>query len=284
MRLKKVISFLRWRIKQVRYATKWFYWLIGKSRPTTSESLKVFDVDQSNKLSDLAYVEVENHFISDISYERLPSKLSQNDGKAVIDVYDYFADETNILVSEILSDVNVSSLVNNYFDHKPWLWNVSVTYSVPQTGGIDFPVDSQMWHFDYGDKTQLHLMYYLSDVDEECGPFTFVDAIKSSKVKRHLSVIERVNDNDLKKTHDIDPISDPIKLTGDRGSLFVIDPGRLLHQGARCKRPRLILFISITSRFPMTKPNNLIGKNKRLNLKEAYKESDPSVYNDYFFL
>jgi hypothetical protein len=284
MRLKKVISFLRWRIKQFRYATKGLYWLIGKNRPTTSESLKVLDIDKSNKLGDFGYVEVKNNFISDISFERLPSKLSQNDGKAVIDVYDYFSDETNILVSEILSDVYVSSLVNNYFDHKPWLWNVSVTYTVPQTGEIDFPVDSQMWHFDYGDKTQLHLMYYLSDVDEECGPFTFVDAIKSSKIKRHLSVIERVNDNDLKKTHDIDPISDSIKLTGDRGSLFVVDPGRLLHQGARCQRPRMVLFVSITSRFPMSKPNHLIGKNKRLNLKEAYKESDSVVYNDNFFL
>jgi hypothetical protein len=284
MRLKKVISFLRWRIKQVRYATKWLYWLIGKNRPTTSESLKVLDIDKFNKLGDFGYVEVKNNFISDISFERLPSKLSQNDGKAVIDVYDYFLDETNILVSEILSDVNVSSLVNNYFDHKPWLWNVSVSYTVPKTEGIDFPLDSQMWHFDYGDKTQLHLMYYLSDIDEECGPLTFVDAIKSSKIKRHYSVIERVNDNDLKKFHDIDPISDSIKLTGDRGSLFVVDPGRLLHQGARCQRPRMVLFVSITSRFPMSKPNHLIGKNKRLNLKGAYKESESSVYNDNFFL
>ena len=241
-------------------------------------------MNQSSKLGDFGYVEVKNNFISDISFERLPSKLSQNDGKAVIDVYDYFSDETNVLASEILSDVNVSSLVNNYFDHKPWLWNVSVTFTVPQTGEIDFPVDSQMWHFDYGDKTQLHLMYYLSDVDEECGPLTFVDAIKSSKIKRHLTVIERINDNDLKKTHDIDPINDSIKLTGDRGSLFVVDPGRLLHQGARCQRPRMVLFVSITSRFPMSKPSHLTGENKRLNLKEAYKESDSLVYNDNFFL
>jgi hypothetical protein len=284
MIFKKFISFLRWRLKHVRYTTKLFYYVIGRNKQTTNEVLKIHDMNQSSKLGDFGYVEVKNNFISDISFERLPSKLSQNDGKSVIDVYDYFSDETNVLASEILSDVNVSSLVNNYFDHKPWLWNVSVNYTVPQAGEIDFPVDSQMWHFDYGDKTQLHLMYYLSDVDEECGPLTFVDAIKSSKIKRHLTVIERINDNDLKKIHDIDPISDSIKLTGDRGSLFVVDPGRLLHQGARCQRPRMVLFVSITSRFPMSKPNQLIGKNKRLNLKKSYKKRGSSVYSDNFFL
>jgi hypothetical protein len=75
----------------------------------------------------------------------------------------------------------------------------------------------------------------------------------SDKVTRHPLVIERKTDENLKAEYGIDAAASVVRLTGKRGDVFVNDPGLLMHQGARCQTERLVLFITFTSRAPMSK-------------------------------
>lgn len=283
MNIKKMFSFLRWRLKHIRYFTKFFYWISGRNIKTTNVNLEVHNQEISEKLNKYGYAKIPTNIHSDINVLNLPVDIKQKENKSVIDVYKNFEDETNNIVSKIISDNKIASLISNYFNYKPWLWNVSVVYTSPLKNQDNSPVDSQMWHFDYGDTKQLHFMYYLSDVDEESGPFTFLDATKSTKVKRNNFFIERIDDDNLQKCHGLNAIKDSTKLTSNKGSLFVVDPGRLLHQGARSKKPRMVLFISISSRFPMSKPPHLINKKYRNKIRKIYNKNSEKVFKDSFF-
>lgn len=281
---KKVLSFLRWRIKFFRYCTKFFATLTSTSKKTTNIELDIEDQNIYSHLERHGFVKIPQSFQSDVSIDDIPNNIKSAKEKPLLDVYDLFKNEINSLVSRILLDSSVSSLINNYFNHKPWLWNISTMYTVPDNSANLKQVDSQMWHFDYGDTKQLHLMYYLSNVDESSGPFTFMDAIKSSKIKRNPITIERINDKKLQSSYNLNPKEDSVKLISEKGSLFIVDPGRLLHQGARCLKPRLILFISISSQNPMSLPKDTINFNERKKITETYKKLSGTTYNDNFFI
>ncbi len=93
-----------------------------------------------------------------------------------------------------------------------------------------------------------------------CGTSRSITAIN-----RHPVVIERFSDGDLAQDYGIDTGKSAQKLFGARGDAFTSDPGRLLHQGARCSTPRLVMFITFTSRAPMSygRPLTIAGDERR---------------------
>ena len=77
------------------------------------------------------------------------------------------------------------------------------------------------------------------------------------------------------------------RLIGLKGDVYAADPGVILHQGARCERERLVMFVTFTTHCPLSKaPRHTIGLNEREKLSEAYFASsvDQKLGKEVFFL
>jgi hypothetical protein len=263
--IKSFASALRWRLKPVRWAGKWAGSIVHLARrngahpPIVGEQPALL-----HELREKGYAKRDEAMqIPPIALESMAGIAK---GQAFVDVTARHPDLVGRVFADIVNDPVLSNVINGYFGGDARLWNVALNYSDPS----DTLSDSQMWHFDYGDVRQLHFMVYFTDVDELTGPFTFLDAALSDKVDRHPLWIERLTDAELTQRYDIDAQAQAIRLCGKRGDVFLNDPGRLLHQGARCVKPRLVLFISFTTPTPMSKGGNrTISKEMRAKLVQA---------------
>lgn len=263
-----VASFLRWRLKPNRWATKGLNSLadlplrLGATTPMPTETLLMEPMVRHG------YVKLDR--ASSVPEIDLSPYRGRARGKPFVDIKsEHRAVVTNTLV-DLLCRTDVAALVCNYFEGRPWLWNFSLNYS----DRVEGLTDSQMWHFDYGDIRQLHFLVYFSDVGHDCGPFTFLPTEYSDRVTRHPFIIERMTDEDLSRRFDIDVGASATRLIGKRGDVFANDPGRLMHQGARCTQPRLVLFATFTSRAPMSRGGEVvISRDERIALGEAYRSA-----------
>ena len=70
-------------------------------------------------------------------------------------------------------DTRALSVINSYMQVCSKLVHFNLSSTNPVRGG-DPPVLSQRWHRDPGMKRLVKMFLYLSDVDEESGPFTYV--------------------------------------------------------------------------------------------------------------
>lgn len=263
--IRSIVSTLRWRLKPVRWAGRWAGTLTRVSRQTRQRRPSGGSLPALlGELRQHGHAKYGEPF--EIPQVDIAALAGRAKGAAFADVTTEHPDLVARVFANIVNDPVLSNVINGYFDGDPWLWNVALNYSDPS----DTLSDSQMWHFDYGDVRQLHFMVYFSDVDETAGPFTFLDAALSDKVDRHPLIIERLTDDDLSQRYEIEAQSQAIRLTGKRGDVFLNDPGRLLHQGARCARPRLVMFVSFTTPTPMSKGGKrTISKDMRAKLVEV---------------
>jgi hypothetical protein len=125
---------------------------------------------------------------------------------------------------------------------------------------------------------------YFSEVDADSGPFTFFPAEASDRVPRSSLEIERFSDDHLRTNFAMDPAF-AVRLTGRRGDCFVNDPGRTMHQGARCKKPRLVLFLTFTTPTPMSLGGSrTLRATQRQDLLRHYSAQGPQVFLPEFFL
>lgn len=247
--VRNVASTVRWRLKPLRWAGKGFYQLrhFAQGRrgygdtPADSAGRELFQ-----QMEQLGFAKLDRKLaVADIDLAPLAGAAG---GKSFVDILDRYPEETAAAFAQVVNDPEIGSFIMRYFGGNPWLWNVALNYSDVSKG----LTDSQLWHFDYGDVRQLHALVYFSDVGERAGPFTFIEKPLSTKVPRHPLLIERLNDSDL-TPHGLDAERDRTRLCGQRGDVFFNDPGVLLHQGARCETPRLVLFISFTTPAPMSR-------------------------------
>ena len=265
--MKSLLSILRWNLKLTRYLERFFNQIKGFKKLfrykrivyTQSEYLLAFNKEACLKLES----------IENLPQINLDSLKGRANGKAFIDLANEYSETVTSIFNKVMCQEGVEDFIVGYFNGKPWLWNCALNYSDPskqQTG-------SQLWHFDYGDTKQLHLMLYFSKVDEDSGPFTFLPHQYSKMVKRNTFLIERLTDEDLKHRYNYDVKELQSKLIGDRGDLFSADPGKLMHQGARAIKPRLVMFITFTTPSPTSHGGkSVMNGEMRRKLFKAYQE------------
>ena len=239
------IKYLRWNLKWLRYPGKPFRHVTRLFRkPSSTRHKGAEETVFSARLKEQAWDQI---YLPDIGFALDQRHLSlAKNSASFVDVSSLYKAEFNACVSEILSAPAVTERILDYFSgEEPWLWNAALNYSIPKEGMSD----SQFWHFDYGDSKQLHLFYYVTDVSSESGPFSFMPKQISERILRNPLLIERLTDKDLADRYSIDP-SDKNQLVGTSGDLFFTDPGVLLHQGARCSKERMVLFITVSTSTP----------------------------------
>lgn len=92
---------------------------------------------------------------------------------------------------------------------------------------------SQLWHRDYSDSRILKLWVYLTDVTgEKNGPFTYLPADASNKVKNDFFFPGRISDEAMETSGQA---SKAQKVFGARLTSFYIDTARCYHLGSRLK-------------------------------------------------
>ena len=110
--------------------------------------------------------------------------------------------------------------------------------------------ESQLYHTDIHDSPLVYVLLLASDVDENSGPWTFLSASASARVKAALGyqkpgVPYRLTDEQVYSA--IDP-SEIIRFTGRKGSVLFIDSGACFHYGSRnAINPRFQLMYALTT-------------------------------------
>lgn len=243
-----VASFVRWRLKPNRWAVKGANLIADlPHRMASDDRAAVHPSPLAGRLRAEGYLALDP--IANLPQIDLEAHAGEARGASFVDIRPAHREVIDRVAIDLLAKPAVGAMIVDYFDGRPWLWNIALNFSEPS----DKLQDSQLWHFDYGDSRQLHLVVNFTDVNEDSGPFTFLPRPISDKVTRHPFVIERKTDADLKAEHDIDAAAHVTRLTGKRGEVFVNDPGVLMHQGARCRTNRLVMFVTFTGRAPMSK-------------------------------
>lgn len=262
----KSLKFVRWNFKWFRYVGKLYRKLVTyKGSAYTSNLENIEPTGQSKKLYEFGWDKLS--FPDTVNFLDERHHHLEGDGKSFFDISSLYSTEVNECVVKVLSDSTVSNMISEYFSGEdPWLWNVSLNHSIPKKSLSD----SQFWHFDYGDSRQLHIMVYLTKIAEKSGPFSFMPKEISDTIRRNPFFIERLNDVDLMDRYSVDS-NEKLQATGEQGTLYIVDPGVLMHQGARCEEERTVLFITITTSTPYD-----LGGSSTLSV-----DSRDRLYNEY---
>lgn len=134
---------------------------------------------------------------------------------------------------ELLSvalDPAVLAAVGDYLGTLPVLRLMQVFWTPPHSSGtLD---GSQFFHYDHDDDKEVKLFFYIDDMDEEGGPFTFLDRQASARVTAGLQPFKsrRYHDDDIFGRAKPDEV---LRFTGGAGTGAFVDTSNCLHFGAR---------------------------------------------------
>jgi hypothetical protein len=149
---------------------------------------------------------------------------------------------TNLLPPDSLSlessfmrlalDDGVLDAVSAYLRIVPVLNTVDVWHSRPVEGE---PTSSQLFHLDFADVRQVKLFVHCSDVVEESGPLSVLDAQRSKLLAKKSGY--RIGDggriSDERVSEILGDGADPVSLTGPVGTAHFVDTSRCFHFGSR---------------------------------------------------
>lgn len=125
----------------------------------------------------------------------------------------------------------------DYLDAPPALRSVQLFWTAPN----ETTQGSQMFHFDHDGRRQLKLFAYLNDVGDAEGPFSFLPADASERVKSDIEGRGgRYTDEAVFAACDA---NDLIVLQGPAGAGGLVDTTRCLHFGGRARGGERLLVI-----------------------------------------
>lgn len=256
--LKKIITFIRWRLVIIRYITMLFNLRKGflnkkfSSKLNSSFELKQFGYTSGVNLTKNQVDEILNIYkirTKDLKFNEFGAPfinlISAKDIKP----------EDPIMKYTFSKEVLDSAI--DYFGGKLILDSIQLLYSWPTSGDLR---ESQKWHLDYGDSKSFHCITYLNDVDNyEKGPFVYINKSDSKKIK-WSPFIRRIQDEQIQK--ELNSKNKINYFIGNAGDSIFVDPAVCYHYGSRCKIPRMALFITFNTNTPFVAPTKLIKDNK----------------------
>jgi hypothetical protein len=254
--LRKMASFVRWRLVPVRYVTMLGNLQGGASLRPPAHRMAVCDVIEQRGFHPGPTIPAEDvERANEIYRPRVGSVTRRSDGYVfsnLITPEDLRPEDpiVRFAFSPALLDVAL-----DYFGGRAILDSIQVLYSLPSDGP---PRESQLWHKDYGDSRSFHCVAYLHDVlDADSGPFVFVDKADTRRIGRSL-IVRRIDDERFAR--ELGP-GNVQSFHGRAGESVFVDPAVCYHYGSRCKRPRLAVFVTFNSTTPFAPPVPLIRQN-----------------------
>jgi hypothetical protein len=146
-------------------------------------------------------------------------------------------------------DPPVLRTVMQAMDMVPHLESVDILASIP---GAHAPSASQLWHYDVNDERIVKLFVYLEECGPENGPFTFIPAGPSRRVR---AAVGHYVPDDRIASHV--PRTEWRTVEGAAGSAFFIDTGRCYHFGSRCTQRRVAYIATYSSGLKFMKRSKL---------------------------
>ena len=137
----------------------------------------------------------------------------------------------------------VIKIAAKYFGAVPVLSSVRLWWTPPN----DMVTASQLFHCDREDQKQFKLLINVFDTTPETGPFTFIPADMSARLKKKIRYSYknyRLPDESIEAAGGLDAT---VPLIGPPGAAACVDTSRCLHYGSRGNtRDRLVLMIQYT--------------------------------------
>lgn len=124
-----------------------------------------------------------------------------------------------------------------YLGEYPILNNIDILRSDPSHRKSDWQ-GSQLFHLDIIDRKILRVIIYITDVDSESGPFTFIplaasNAIRYDKALGYGKMFKPVSVSDEQVANCLGDMNDLIEVEGMSGDILLIDTSNCFHCGSR---------------------------------------------------
>lgn len=119
------------------------------------------------------------------------------------------------------------------------------------------PKSARNWHADVEDRRMLKIVVYLSDVDEQTGPFEYISAAHSDLVRSRMrwrTGFTFLYDRELAA---VVPESEWRRVTGPAATAIYVDTGRLIH---RIRQPRRHTRYSVTYVYSSDRPFHTVSR------------------------
>ncbi len=148
-------------------------------------------------------------------------------------------------------------VIANYFGILPVLKDIVFLYSPNR---VDIETSSQHYHLDGQDVKFVQVFLFVEDVDQDNGPFTFINARDSAQIAgvlqyRKIEGYRRVVDEKIYSSMNHSIV--PHQLVGKAGSCFLVDVDRCFHFGSRQgNKRRLLLSFQYCTPFAFVLPWN----------------------------
>lgn len=256
-KLRKIASFVRWRLVPVRYLTmlrdmRWGY--LFKSYPARTSVCQELEQTGYHVTSPLDKQTMEDS--RDLYRPRTASVVPKDRGHPFVNLFTAEDISSDNPVFRLAFSPKILEVAADYFGNKLILDSIQVLYSYSTGGEIR---ESQHWHLDYGDRKSFHAITYLNNVEgDNDGPFVFVNKEATRKIGRSL-IVRRITDDQFSKEIDSAEVQ---QFLGPAGSMVYVDPSACYHYGSRCKESRLAIFVTFSSWFPYAQPMPIITENR----------------------
>jgi hypothetical protein len=134
-------------------------------------------------------------------------------------------------IMDIANDPGILNIIQEYLGAKPTISNVNMWWSI---GGHEQARDAQLFHRDVDDFKFCKLFIYLTDVDADSGPHTYV---KGSSASSKLMTIRRYQDEEVTSVFGENNV---IEFIRPKGSGFIVDTYGF-HKGLLPKKKNRLL-------------------------------------------
>ena len=164
-----------------------------------------------------------------------------------------YAVDLNILPLEIKKKLDafaqsafLINLIENYFKLSVFYRGVQIRKDLNDGNNIE----TRLWHCDGEDTKIIKIIFYLEDVYEKDGPFTFIPKkILNKKSKIKFDSHGRLNDNDILNYVNEENIH---KFHGKLGDCIFVDTCSIYHKGELpINKPRYAVFFCYNSNYPL---------------------------------
>ena len=205
-------------------------------------------LDNPNKLDPLIFRANELLQKKD-EIQEIEKKITTTKKNFKVTITDLF-DRDEML--NVITDSNMIEIVGDYLGTEPYL-NHSDIWWDRHTGNE--AKDSQTFHYDGEDPIMVKIFFYLTDVSEKDGPFTFIG--KTNKFINKIGLIYHhgihgISDSDLSSKK----LSNVKKFVGESGDIIFADTNGF-HKGGviSSNSPGRILFtLTFVSKWPTAEP------------------------------
>lgn len=245
-KLVKILSFLRWRTVAVRYITLVINLKLKNLIVKPKYSKLIADVEKFGYAIGPDMSEKVMNEIIEFYKTKIENAINIKSNQPFVNIMtEEDLVETNPLIKYAFSEGVLGKAIE-YYRGNISLNAIQLLYSYPSGPVLK---ESQYWHKDFGDSKSFHVITYLNDVfDDESGPFTFIDKIRTRKIS-WSPFVRRIPDQQFEKENGGNEVT---RFYGKKGSTVMVDPSVCYHYGSRGIKPRLAVFITFSSTLPFT--------------------------------